>query len=226
MIMRIQRLLTACLAAALVAPALGAQKANFIGTLAPAELASFCQEETHYLECSFPDPFVPTGVLLKSSTLDLSRFEGKRYEFEAFLRGVECPIWNVTSATPATASLTVCGSATPGCPMRLRVGPTGVIGQYLLFLAFAPDFVPIPPGIGIEGTVLVAPPAVLIGAGPTVGDAAAVDLVIPPDVSFTGVSIWFQGMRRHVGPVGPWEMTDAACFTITGPSPPCHLPNC
>ena len=52
------------------------------------------------------------------------------------------------------------------------------------------------------------------------------NLVLPADLSLTGVSLWFQGARQDIGPVGPLQATNAVCFTILGPSPPCISPGC
>lgn len=208
--------------AALVGSGLSAQ-ITFTGVIEKAQLASFCQEETHYLTCSGPLPSSPSGVLLKSSTLDLTPFEGKLWKFTALPRGVECLILDVIDVQPATATLVYCGNPVPGCPMRFRVGPTGVIGQWFLFSSLKPGFSPIDP---VTGTLLLGPPVRFLKSGPTFGTGATFDIVLPPDVSLTGVSLWLQGARMDVGPVGPLEATNAVCFTILGPSPPCISPGC
>ena len=209
---------------AALAPATVAQEAEFTGVIEPATLPSICQEETHFLTCTGPKPFSPTGVLLKSSTLDLDEFVGQNMKYTAVLRGVTCPIWDVTSATLPSATLVSCGSPVPGCTMRFRVGPTGVIGRYSLFLSFSPDFRP--PPARISGTVLLGPPIHVFATGLTFGPTAAFDFTIPPSVSLTGLDIWLQGARQDIGPIGPLEVTNAICFTILGPSPPCISPNC
>lgn len=195
----------------------------FTGKIEPATLASICQEETHVLTCTGLLPGSPTGVLLKSSSLDLDAYVGKVWKFTAFPRGVECPVWDVVAVAAPTATLTFCGSPTPGCPVRFRVGPSGVLGVWALFVSGGPDFAPVSP---TAGTILIAPPGLLFAAGYTTGDTETLDFTIPPDVSLTGASLWWQGVRRDIGPIGPLELTNAACWTITGPSPPCILPDC
>lgn len=187
----------------------------FTGAIEPAPLASFCQEETHVLACS--------GTLLKSSTLDLEKFEGVLTKFTAVERGVECKIFDIIDAVPATSTLVSCGNPVPGCPMRFRVGPSGVIGQWFLFLSFDSAFTPINP---VLGTAQIAAPASLLGSGPTFGTGAALDITLPGSIALSGLELHLQGMRQDIGPVGPLELSNSICFTILGPSPPCILPDC
>ena len=212
-------LLTAALASApLLTPtplAAGDAVATFTGTLVPDTLPSICQEGSHRLACN--------GARIKSTSLDLEQLEGKLMKFEAVLAGVECDIWNVLSATPASATLVSCGTPIPGCPVRFRVGPTGVIGQYFLFGAVDSAFVPLGPTLG---TQLIELPGFFLGSGPTFGDGSAVDVAIPNDLGLVGLDLWFQGGRFDIGPVGPIELTNAVCFTIGPPLPPCFNPDC
>lgn len=196
----------------------------FTGTLAPATLASFCQEETHYIRCTGPFPGQEIGsVLVKSTTLNLDQFVGVPMRFTCFAAGVTCLIYNITDASPATSFLSWCGTPAPGCPVRFRVGPTGVLGVYALFVSGAPGFVPLDP---ITGTAFLSAPAIMIASGSTFGATAAVDLSIPSDPSWVGTQLWFQGVRADVGPVGPLEATDPACFTVLPSTVPCFLPGC
>ncbi|MHC5210421.1 MAG: hypothetical protein ACYTG2_06875 [Planctomycetota bacterium] len=195
----------------------------FTGSIEPASLASFCQEETHYLTCTAGTPGAPTGVLLKSTVLDLDDYVGKLTRFTAFPRGVECLIYDVVAAQPATSTLVSCGSPVPGCPMRFRVGPTGVLGQWVLFFSLSPDFLPVNP---VKGTWLLGSPSFLVAQGSTSGSPTTLDIVLPPSVALTGLELWLQGARRDIGPIGPWEFSNAVCFTILGPSPPCLSIDC
>lgn len=211
-------------AALVLSAEVAAAQITFTGFIEPATLASFCQEETHFLTCTGPSPGFPSGVLLKSSAVDLDKFVGKNTKFTAIERGVECTIYDVIDAvTPPPATLVVCGNPVPGCPMRFRVGPSGVIGQYWLFFSTGPAFLP---QTMFEGTILIASPATLLASGQTFGPTAAVDVTVPPNVSLTGMSFWFQGARQDIGPVGPIQLTNAVCLTVLGPSPPCFLPDC
>ncbi len=200
---------------ALCAPAAHAQ-ITFTGRIEKAFLPSICQEETHILVCN--------GARLKSSTLNLDPFIGSNVKLFAVARGVTCTIYDVTAVGPPTATLDFCGNPVPGCPVRFRVGPSGVIGQYWLFMSFGSAFLPLGT---TAGTQLIANPVFLIAMGPTSGPPNdVVDLVVPPDPVFTGLSLWFQGIRQDVGPIGPPELTNAICLTILGPSPPCIQPGC
>ena len=212
--MRLAFALAAFAAASLLPAPAGAQTV-FTGVIEEATLASFCQEETHVVTCN--------GTLLKSTTLDLDKYIGVPTKFRANLRGVECPIYDVFDASPASSTLVACGNPVPGCPMRFRVGPTGVIGQWWLYLSLQPTFVPINPTLG---TVQIQQPAILIGNGLTFGETAALDVVLPETVAYTGLTLYLQGIRQDVGPIGPPELTNSICFTILGPSPPCFLPDC
>ncbi len=84
----------------------------------------------------------------------------------------------------------------------------------------------------VKGTFFLGEPNLLLatadGAFPPAG--AAFDFVLPPDVSLTGLDVYMQSARRDVGldpaAPGPFQFSNLICFTILGPSPPCHLPNC
>lgn len=221
--MRVTSLVRTALALGALAGATQAQIV-FTGVLEKAQLASFCQEETHYVTCTSPSPGVPTGVLVKSSTLELEKYEGKVARFTAQPRGVECTIYDITDAQlPPPTWLDLCGNPVPGCPMRARVQPTGVIGQWFLWVSTSPTFLPLDP---VTGTWMLGFPFYFLGAGGTAGADAAFDFTLPPNPNLTGVSLYFQGAFRDIGPVGPLQLTDPRCFTILGPSPPCFLPNC
>jgi hypothetical protein len=188
---------------------------TFTAIIEPATLPSICQEETHVVACN--------GALLKSTTLDLTKYEGKPFEFKATLGGVECKIWNVTSVGPAKGTLVHCGSAVPGCPMRMRVGPSGVIGQWFLWFSLSSDFVPLDP---VTGTLMLGAPLHFLGSGPTAGVNQTYDFVIPNSPSVVGLDIFAQGARMDIGPVGPLTLTNPTCFTIAPFMPPCAQPNC
>ena len=214
---KILAVLVALAAPAFASPAIQSsdQTVTFTAEIEPATLASFCQEETHFISCN--------GSLLRSTVLNLDKYVGKPYEFTATLAGVECPIWYITAAVPAKGTLTFCGNAVPGCPIRMRVGPTGVIGEWMLWYSTQAAFAPIDP---IFGTVMIGPPYEFLGAGLTFGPTAAFDAVVPQSPGITGLKVFAQGIRRDIGKIGPWTLTNPECFTILGPSPPCILPGC
>ena len=189
--------------------------ATFTAIIEPATMPSICQEETHLVTCN--------GALLKSTTLDLNKFIGKPFEFTATLGGVECDIWNVTAVTNAKATLVHCGSAAPGCPMRMRVGPSGVIGQWFLWYSLKSDFQPID---ATTGTLMLGLPLHFLGSGPTAGPNPTFDFVMPNTPGIVGLDIFAQGARMDIGPVGPLTLTNPTCFTITPFMPPCGPTNC
>lgn len=206
--------LATCVAALLASGTANAQIV-FTGVIEPATTPSTCQEESHFVECS--------GKLLKSTTLDLDAYVGKTFRYTAVPRGVTCEILDVVSVEPASATLVTCGNPVPGCSVRFRVGPTGVIGQWSLFMSLSSDFVPLNP---IAGTVMLGFPYVNIGSGLTFGETAALDIGVPPVLALTGLKLYFQGIRNDIGPIGPKELTNPVCFTVFGPSPPCTLLDC
>jgi hypothetical protein len=222
--MRRSLLLTLFAAAALAGAAglSGQQRVCITGVVQRAAGGpSICQQVfTHRLEC--------TSVMLRSSSVNLEQHIGQNVELIGESVGVTCPLVEVKQVVSPTATLVQCGSPNIGCRVRLAVCPVG-IGQWWLFAAFGTDFIPLGCNSasvnGVEGTWLLGGPlVVLIGAG---GPAACgtVDLDIPPDPILIGGELWFQGLRRDIGPVGPLELTNAECFRI-GPPAPCVLPSC
>ena len=209
------KILAALVALASLAAPSAAQTATFTANIEPATLASFCQEETHFVSCN--------GTLLRSLVLDLDKYVGKPWEFTATLAGVECPIWYITKAVPAKGTLVYCGNAVPGCPIRMRVGPTGVIGQWYLWYSATPDFLPIDP---VLGTAMLGGNIKFLATGNTFGATATYDTTVPNAPGLVGLNIYAQGARRDVGPIGPFTLTNPVCFKILGPSPPCILPGC
>jgi len=206
--------LALALASALGSPAV-AQTATFTAVIEQATAPSICQEETHAVVCN--------GALLKSTTLNLDQYVGKPFTFTATLGGVTCAIWNVTSVSIAKATLTHCGSAALGCPMRMRVGPTGVIGQWFLWYSLASDFQPLDP---TTGTLMLGAPFHFLASGPTAGANPTFDFVMPSDPALIGLDIFAQGARMDIGPVGPPTLTNPTCFTIAPFLPPCGPLNC
>ena len=197
-----------------VAPAL-AQTATFTAIIEPATQPSICQEETHLVACN--------GALLKSTTLDLNQYVGKPYRFTAKLGGVTCNVWNVTAVAGAPATLTFCGSAAPGCPIRLRVGPSGVIGMWFLWWSPSSAFVPLDATLG---TLMLGAPAYSLGSGPTATATPYFETVLPSSPALVGLTVFAQGARMDIGPVGPLQLTNPTCFTIAPFMPPCATPGC
>ena len=171
---------------------------------------SICLDGTHVLEC--------TSVRLKSDVVDLDAFLGQNVRLVGE-QTAPCPVITVEQVFPfPLATLVACGAPTPGCPMRFRVGPAAV-SQFLLFASGTPGYAPAGP---VKGTWLLGAPVVLVASG----SLDPVDVVIPDDPAVIGLSVWLQAARRDIGPIGPWTLSNAVCFTITGPSPPCFSLDC
>lgn len=201
--------------ASVLASAARAQTATFTAIIEQATVPSVCQEETHLVSCN--------GTRLKSTTLDLNKYVGKPFEFTAQLGGVTCEVWNVTSVALPKGTLTHCGSAALGCPMRLRVGPSGVIGQWFLWYSLASDFQPLDP---TTGTLMLGAPLHFLASGPTAGPNQTFDFVMPTDPALIGLKFFTQGARMDIGPVGPLTLTNPTCFTVAPFLPPCGPANC
>jgi len=212
----------AAIVIASVLASVSAAQVTFTGVIQKVTLPSICQEETHFLTCTGSSPSSPTGVLLKSSTLDLTPFEGKVATFTAQPRGVTCLIYDITAVdtTPA-ATLVMCGTPGLGCPLRFRIEPSASIGEFWLFLSGSPGFAPVDP---VTGTVLLGSGFILVAHGTT--PPGSLDVVIPSDPALTGLALWLQGARRDVGPVGPITATNAVCFEIPGFVFFCETPGC
>jgi len=188
---------------------------TFTAILEKATVPSICQEETHVVACN--------GTKLKSTTLDLNGYLGKPYRFTAVPAGVTCLIWNVTSVGPAEATLTHCGSAVPGCPMRLVVGPTGPLGQWFLWYSTTSAFQPLDP---VSGTLMLGPPYLFAGTGYSAGTSTSFDFVMPSLPALVGLEIFAQGANMAIGPAGPLHLSNPTCFSILPPMPPCIQPGC
>ena len=199
--------------ALLVAPA-AAQTSTFTGVL-EAATTSPCVSATHSVSHN--------GALMKSSTLDLNQYLGTAQKFTADFVSGPCPMWDVTSVSPATSTLTFCGTPAIGNLIRLRVGPTGVIGQWYLCWSVNPLFGPIDSTLG---SVMIAPPFHSLGSGATFGLDSYFEAGIPADPALVGLTIYAQGARHDIGPVGPLELTNPTSFEILPFTGLYILPSC
>ena len=199
----------------LAAAAPAAAQVTISGVLQPDLLPSICLQGTHTLEC--------TTVRLQSNSLDLDAFVGQNVRISGHDVGVECVVYEVTAVSPPPVTLAFCGNPVPGCDVRFRSAP-GALSQHLLFVSPFQDVLPVSPFIG---TFLLGTPFLLVGDELT-GNAegAAFDFTLPNTTALTGVTVFAQSVRRDVGPVSEWQLSNAVCFTILGPSPPCFLPDC
>ena len=199
------------------------QLVTFTGKISPADVPAtpFCEGAKYVLDCSGAIPGGQTGIPVRSDQLDLSKLVGEVLEYSGGWTPGPCTSLDVFSAAKPVATLVRCGNPVPGCQIRFRVGPSGEIGQWVLYFSAAPAFLP----LGEDATLLLSAPQFL-ASGLLFGDTATYDVSIPPDISLTGVNLWFQGTRQSIGPVGPLRLTNAECLTIWGPSPPCVLLDC
>jgi hypothetical protein len=208
------------LAVLLTAAALAQNPVCATGVIEPVTGPTICmQGETHLL--------AGTRLYLRSRAVDLNRYLGQLVRVEGPDIGVTCNILEVTAVTNPHAILNWCGTAMPGCPIKLQVGP-GAIGRWALFGSFGPGYLPL--GCGgiewIDGTVFMLLPAVSLGGGMFPGPWGEIVLPIPPSMSLVGTRVWFQGARQDIGPVGPVQLTNVQLITITPFMPPCGSINC
>ena len=181
---------------------------------------TLCIFPTHQLE-------VPEDtVYLWSNKVDLTALLGQNVRLHGLL-STECGIIAVDSfESPPPATLLLCGTASMGCPIRLRSGPGGLT-QHWLFVAPAGGFVPLNPE---KGSLLLGDPLLLIGMSGAgqFGDAgAAFDFNLPSSPALIGVPIHFQAASRKIGPIGPIHFSNAVQLEIFGPSGLfCIEPNC
>ena len=208
------------LALALLAPVSPAQTTTPVtvtGVVQALPGPTIClQGETHRLEC--------TSVFLKSNLINLNALVGQNVRLTGADVGVTCHVIQVVSASPANPRLEWCGSPNPGCPVKFKVCPGG-LGIAALFLANQPAYIPINP---VTGTVLISvvPPPILVAQGFVGGGCLEVTVPIPFDITLVGDQFWLQGLRMDIGPVGPLQLTNSVCLTVTPFLPPCAPINC
>jgi hypothetical protein len=192
------------------------------GRVEPLPGPTICmQGETHRLECA--------GVWLKSSVVNLASFVGQIVEVSgpdvsAF---PTCPplIDVVAVQSPPPATLEWCGSGSTCCPIKFKVCPGG-LGIWSLFLSTSPAYLPLGCGWPIDGTATIALPAFPIGGGILGASCGVVSFQIPCENALVGAQVWLQGTRRDIGPVGPLQLTNPICLTITPFLPPCAPVGC
>jgi hypothetical protein len=195
------------------------QPISFTGVVQAVDFGPgiICAPPTHEIECAGGTFF------LTSTTINLNFYIGKNVKLTGTNIGAGCPTWDVSAVEdPPPTSLIFCGSPTPSCPIRLRSVPGG-ISQHFLLLGFSPGLTP---KNLYSGSLLLGDPwFVLASTSGAVGlEGAAFDFQLPGDAALAGLSVWFQAVRRDVGPVGPFRFSNAVCITLTGPSPPCIDP--
>lgn len=208
------------LAVLLTATALAQAQVCATGVIEPVGGPTICMNgETHVL--------AGTTLYLRSQAFDLNRYNGQLMHVVGSDVGLLCNVLEVSQVTNARAMLNWCGTAMPGCSIKLQVG-AGAIGRWALFASFGPGYLPL--GCGglewIDGVAFVQLPAVSLGGGFFGAAWGEVVLTIPPSTSLVGTRVWFQGARQDIGPVGPVELTNLQVITITPFLPPCGGINC
>lgn len=172
---------------------------------------TICIAPTHQLE-------VPEDtVYLWSNTVELGALLGQNVRLHGLLN-TDCGLIAVDSfESPPPATLTLCGTPSMGCPIRLRSGPGGLT-QHWLFAAPAGGFLPLNPE---KGSLLLGQPLLLIGmsgAGQFGDSGVAFDFNLPSSAALIGVPLHFQAVSRKVGPIGPIHFSNAVMLEIFGPS--------
>lgn len=208
------------LAAALLLAAVPAQTRICVSGVVVTSGFTICQQgETHRL--------ADTSVYLRSSTVNLNAFLGQNVRVDGTDIGLLCRVLDVTAATPAPATLELCGTPMPGCSIKFKVGP-GAVGSYALAASFGSGILPLgcsPPDM-LDGTWLLGSPAVTIVVAPFSGPFGEYTWPLPNNPSLQGVSLRFQGARQDTAPVGPAQFTNVLPVQLVPFMPPCGSINC
>ncbi|KAA3604359.1 MAG: hypothetical protein DWQ01_22385 [Planctomycetota bacterium] len=169
------------------------------GKLIPVGGPTICQQgETHLLEC------VP-GLYLKSSSIDLTRWENQIVSITGNEIGVTCRVWDVTSIQAANVTLEWSGNPVLGGSIQFDLCLPNVGGSYQLFAAKDYGFSPQPP----MGTYLLGSPTLLVASGNAMPcDSFA--RTIPNNPAFQGQRVYLQALGTHMMA----EYSNAVCFTI------------
>lgn len=206
---------------ALAASAALAQRPFCItGVVEPVGGFTTCmQGETHRI--------AGTSVFLRSATVNLGSYVGQLVRVTGSDIGITCRVVDVATVSNPPALLTGCGTPMPGCPIRLRVGPSS-LGQWALFGSFTSGFVPLgcTPPDGIDGTILLGQPTFALASGLLTGTGGEHTIQIPAVPALAGVRVWFQGARQDIGPVGPPLLTNVVEMQLVPFMPVCGPVNC
>jgi hypothetical protein len=189
------------------------------GQVEPSPGFTICmQGETHLL--------ADTRVWLKSSTVHLPQYEGQVVRVVGRDIGVTCTVLDVMQVTPASATLSWCGSGSTCCDLKLSLCPGG-LGRGVIMAATGPGYQPM--GCAqtgfLDGTFLLGADAFPIWVG-TFGACGGFQFSVPCDNALVGVDVWFQGARHDIGPVGPLFLSNVLRVRIAPFLPPCAPINC
>jgi hypothetical protein len=210
------------LALLLLAPFAGAQvgqgaEVGVTGVVVPLPGPIGCGPATHMLSC--------TKVFLEGDVALLNSLIGKNVKLlgkEVPLPALFCTLIDVEAAVDPPATLDWCGSPVPGCDLRFVICPGG-LSQWWLWASPAQGWHALSP---LKGAWLLGDPAFLLAMGLGTAACDKLDVKVPADPSLIGVTVYLQGARRDIGPVGPIQLTNAICVTILPSTMPCVPPGC
>lgn len=197
---------------ALTAPAL-AQDLQMNGRIEKINTVTICPGYQYGVE--------GTGILVQSD-LDLAAIEGETLLLVgAEVNDVTCPqgtIIQVDSTQPPTATLELCGTPRPGCPLRLQVGPPTISFQFLFAAAGNPGF----QNLGASGVLTLTGPIVFLGVSDS--PLGIFDVPIPGSAP-VGLPLNFQGFHLDVGPIqGPGSFSNPISVILQPQGPLCVDP--
>lgn len=159
------------------------------GKLEPLPGPTICQQgETHRLDCV-------TGLFLKSTTLDLSRWEGQIVTLTGNEIGLFCLVWDVTAVTPANVTLDWSGNPVLGGSVTFTLCFQNNLaqGSYTLEASKTPGFFPINSQLG---TILIGNPAFLIGSGAAT-PCGNTTVTVPNKPALVGEQVYVQALGTH-----------------------------
>lgn len=165
-----------------------------------------------------------TDVYITSSTVNLVPLVDSAVQIIGNLVPGTCNLVDATAVKAPPYILETCGGGALGCPARVNLVSQGG-GQFGLFVALNPGFLPINPN---AGSFLIDPPTsvlVLAGTEPASG-FQQIDLYIPADPALLVLTVRLQALRAPAG--APSAMQASLVDTIfTGTfTTPCHIPGC
>jgi len=195
------RRLTSFLAGIVLLATPAVAQVNMTGTIRPLPGPTVCQQgETHTLEC--------TGVLLRSSLLDLRRWEGHVVTLTADEVGITCKVYEVTGIADARVTLNWSGVPTPGGRIRFQVCVRGSNPPhpFRVYGGLERGFLSLGP---LTGTRFLGTDARLVATGWSLGCGTA-DAGIPNRAGMVGRWIHCQAVGIHL-----WaELSNPICFLV------------
>ena len=194
------------------------------GEVQEAGPGQVCGDAEYVIDC--------LGVPIAADGLDLGAYVGQTVRLVAVETFDPCGSLDVLAVEPAPATLTLCGTAAPGCAMRLRSAPGGA-AEHIVLGAGEVGFVPIGPNLG---TLLLNVPIVILFQTFSAGfepAGAKVELQIPNSPALVGLEVRMQAARRDIlpifpgnPPVGPWRLSNVVCLDVAEALGACAPADC